>query len=333
MADERTAPVPRITEHRKARWRPPLFVVFTVAIPSIAGVDFTAVWVMYVVFALLYSLWTLRLTTMFARDRRLGYVLCVTDAALLLPLLVWNAGPGLRVLVVLAYGVGLVATYAADRGAARVLAGVGLMVCLRPERRDGPIRVDTPAWLLDRAIRTRLGLYARTGTRFALVVVQVLRFEEMVAYYGRETAERTLAVVGRRGLRQLGPDAQRFPLDNGRIVFVFEIEGRPQTSRAAAGEWSEPYDVEGMAMQLARKTCEHLIEGRRVECVVGWASAPADGLDVTDLLRAAESGTRSAEAFRHVRGSRVAARVIPTSGPSARHAAAPSAEEIRTAVG
>ena len=47
--------------------------------------------------------------------------------------------------------------------------------------------------------------------------------------------------------------------------------------------------------------CEHLIEGHRVECVVGWASAPAHGLTADDLLAAAslqEPGAASAIACR-----------------------------------
>jgi len=171
-----------------------------------------------------------------------------------------------------------------------------------------------------------LGLFADNGTRFALVVLRVLRFEEARAYYGPETAERMLAAVGRRGSRRLGPDGQRFCLSRGRIAFVFEIEASACGAHGISGEWSDPYDVEGMAMQLARKTCEHLVDGRRVECVVGWASAPVDGLSVDDLLFAAETGTRSTEAFRRVSGVRVPARVIPTSGAAPR-------EEARTAVG
>ncbi len=43
-------------------------------------------------------------------------------------------------------------------------------------------------------------------------------------------------------------------------------------------------------MTLGRKACEHLIDGHRVECVVGWASAPSDGMSADDLVYAAESG-------------------------------------------
>jgi hypothetical protein len=142
-----------------------------------------------------------------------------------------------------------------------------------------------------------------------------------------------VSAVERRGLRHLGPAAELFHLGNGRAAFLFEIEGSPSRERALVGEWSEPYDVEGMAMRLARRTCERLVEGHRVECVVGWASAPVDGLGVGDLLYAAENGTRSTEAFRRVSGSRVAVRVMPSAGPLPRRVAASVPEEARTAVG
>ncbi len=73
----------------------------------------------------------------------------------------------------------------------------------------------------------------------------------------------------------------------------------------ATYEWVDPYGVESFAMTLARKACEHLVDGHRVECVVGWASAPADGMSADDLMYAAESGAQSAAAFRRVAGSRV----------------------------
>ena len=71
-------------------------------------------------------------------------------------------------------------------------------------------------------------------------------------------------------------------------------------------ELMDPYDIESFAMNLGRKACEHLIDGHRAECVVGWAAAPADGLTPDDLMYAAESGAQSTAAFRRVAGSSVA---------------------------
>jgi hypothetical protein len=42
-----------------------------------------------------------------------------------------------------------------------------------------------------------------------------------------------------------------------------------------------------------------------VECVVGWASAPADGLNADDLMYVAEAGAQSTAAFRRVAGGQV----------------------------
>ena len=79
----------------------------------------------------------------------------------------------------------------------------------------------------------------------------------------------------------------------------------------------DPYDVESLAMALAKRTCEHTAGTARLECVVGWASAPADGTTADDLMYAAESGALSSAAFRRVGGARV---VVPE--PEKRRAAA-----------
>ena len=70
--------------------------------------------------------------------------------------------------------------------------------------------------------------------------------------------------------------------------------------------WIDPYDVETVAMALGRRACEQSVDGHRLECVVGWASAPADGMNADDLMYAAESGALSTAAFRRVGGSPVA---------------------------
>lgn len=330
MTRERTAPGPRLTERHKARFRLPLFFLLAVFVPVLVGVGSILAWGFYVLFVVLYSLWALRLTSTFARDRRLGYLLCLTDVAVLLPLLLWDPGRAVRSVVIVTYAAGLVLTFAIAR--ARVRAGVSSPISFAAHRETGMRNAPTPEMVLEQAVRTRLMLYATTGARFGLVILRVLRFDEAATVYGADGAARMVSAIGRRGLRHLGPDAQRFPLSRGRVAFLFEIEPSAAGRHAAGGEWSEPYDVEGMAMRLGRKTCEHLIEGHRVECVVGWASAPADGLTADDLLFTAENGTRSTEAFRRVNGAQVAARVVPTSGVSRRISAA-APEQARTAVG
>ena len=275
MTSERTAPRTRMTERHKARFRLPLLALLTIVLPSVTGVRSTAVWVAYALFGVGYSLWTLHLTASFSSDRRLGRLLCLADAALLLPLLVWSSDLSLRVAILLIYGAGLGVTYSIERSQTQRRASALTPAC--GDRDRGRVGATSPQMVLERAVRSRLSLFTTEGTRFGLVILRILRYDEADAYYGREAAERMLGAVGRRGMRHLGPAAELFPLGRGRVAFLFEIEGSPSRARALSGDWNEPYDVEGMAMTLGRKTCEHLIDGRRVECVVGWASVPADG--------------------------------------------------------
>ncbi|MFH0915334.1 MAG: hypothetical protein V1912_02675 [bacterium] len=298
-----------MTEHRKARVRLPLLTLLAFIGPPFTGVRSASVWILYVVFVILYSLWSLRLSCYFSGDRRLGYVLCLTDTAILLPLLLWGSGAGMQAALLLVCAAGLATTYWADRS--RIETTTRACGAARTdERRSASARSEGSVGetSLERAVRVRLRVFTTTGARFGLVVLRVLRFAETASYYGEDASERVLSAVSRRGLRLLGPDAQRFPLPGGRVAFLFETE--PGTARADERDggglgWSGPYDVEGLAMTLGRKVCEHLIDGHRVECVVGWASAPADGLNADDLMYAAESGAQSTEAFRRVAGSRV----------------------------
>jgi GGDEF domain-containing protein len=275
-----------------------------------------SVWIVYVVFVVLYSLWTLRLSRSFSGDRRLGYLLCLTDIAILLPLLVWSSTAGLQIVLASVCAGGLAFTYYTDRS--RISNGGAeddLPAFRGPSAREWRAKARRPEEpgaeaLLGRAVRTRLQVFTATGARFGLVVLRVARFEEAASYYGEESAGRLLSAVSRRGLRLLGPDAQHFALKGGKVAFLFETEpsapqGHCRYERGFA--WSDPYDVEGLAMTLGRKVCEHLVDGHRVECVVGWASAPADGLTADDLMYVAETGAQSTAAFRRVAGSSVPA--------------------------
>jgi hypothetical protein len=151
-------------------------------------------------------------------------------------------------------------------------------------------------------------VYETTRTRFAVIVLRIARFEEIGTYYGEEASEHMMSTIVRRCLRLLGADAQDFVLPGGRVAFVFST-GAGSTRSGGPGdstfELTDPYDIESFAMTVGRKACEHLIDGHRAECVVGWAAAPADGLTADDLMYAAESGAQSTAAFRRVAGSTV----------------------------
>jgi GGDEF domain-containing protein len=306
MAAKRTAPGRRLTEQRKARARLPLLTLAALLGLPLAGIRSTSVWICYVGFVILYSLWALRLCAHFSYDRRLGYLLCFTDFAIILPLLVWSSTAAVQVILVLICGAGLAFSLFGERAERRAERRALSHVALgdRPPS-TGTIEAGagTP---LERAVRMRLGVFRATGSRFALVVLRVLRFEEAASYYGEESSQRIIAAVSRRGLRLLGPDAQHFLLPGGRVAFLMETEPRRRESAngGSATEW-DPADVEGLAMSLGRKACEHLVDGHRVECVIGWASAPADGLNADDLMYVAEAGAQSTDAFRRVAGGQV----------------------------
>jgi hypothetical protein len=309
MTGQRTAKLPRVTEHHKARARVILLTLIGLICPPLAGVRSAPVWLVYLVFVILYSLWSLRLSRSFAGDRRLGYLLCLTDVAILLPLLVWSSSAAMQAVLVAVCASGLIFTYWTDGMGKRAAAGDSRdahsrMPGVGTDRHEGE-GMEAP---LERALSVRLQVLDATETRFALVVLRVMHFEEMGSYYGEEIPERLLAAVRRRGMRLLGPDAQNFVLPGGRVAFVFATGGLAASVGATGKdtfEWIDPYDVESFAMALGHKACEHLVEGHRIECVVGWASAPADGVTAEDLLFAAESGAESAAAFRRVAGSRV----------------------------
>lgn len=295
MTGHQTALGLRLSELHKARARLPLIVALSVVVPPLAGVSSVPVWVTYAFFAAVYGLWALRLAGLYASDRRLGLLLCLTDTAFLLPLLVWTDAAFGRVSLVLLGAAGWAYSLSILHSAgARSSNRMQKSPMRRTSLSEGPRGegVETP---LERAVRERLSLFASTGARFALVMLRVLRFEEVAAYYGTSVADRMLHAVARRGLRLLGPDAQHFYLPGGRVAFLFQTD-------PPAG-WADPYDIEGLAMAVGRKACEHLVDGHRVECVVGWASAPADGLDADDLMYVAETGAQSTEVFRRVGSS------------------------------
>jgi hypothetical protein len=316
MAVQRTALGSHLTERRKARARVALLTVLALVCPPLAGIRSATIWICYVGFVVLYALWTLRLSVQFANDRRLGYLFCFTDAAILLPLLVWSGDAAMRTVLSLVIAGGLTVSYLGDRArqddprrASSYVTFGGRPAGATPGGSGGSESDQAgPGAPLERAVRLRLGVFLANGSRFALVVLRILRFEEVASYYGDESAQRIIGAIGRRGLRLLGPDAQRFELPGGRVAFLFETEPgrmRSEAEHEAGFVWTDPSDIEGLAMSLARKACEHLVDGHRVECVVGWASAPADGLSADDLMEVAETGAQSTAAFRRVAGGQV----------------------------
>jgi hypothetical protein len=302
----------RVDERQKALARVVLLAVVGLFCPPLAAARSGVVWAVYLVIAVLYSIWTVVMTRRFSKDRRVGYLLCVTDGAVLAPIVVWSSGVTMRAVLVFLWAVGLATTLVAD-GTFKRLAqpevrgekGTGSSWDYKGNARATMTSGPAP---LERALRVRLRILDSTGTRFGLVLLRMSGHEEMSAYHGGEAVRRLLESVGSEGLAMLGPDAQVFVLPGGRMAFVFATDAAGDTGLSllpgSAGRVA-PYDVESIAMALARKACEQTIDGHPPECVVGWASAPADGMDPDDLMYAAESGVLSTAAFRRVGGSRV----------------------------
>ena len=299
MDAQRTAPRRRLTEQRKARARLPLLIVVALLCPPLAGIRSTIIWVSYCALAVLYSVWVMRLCAEFAHDRRLGYLVCLTDLAVLSPLLVWGSAAAVRAALVVLCAAGFAVTFAGARAEQHSARRSSARMAPAGRRESRASEADTGG-PLERAVRVRLSVFRATGSRFALVMLRVLRFDEAASYYGTESSQRILSAVSRRGLRMLGPDAQHFPLPGGRVAFLFEIDSGRVGGAPSSAAWADPADIETLAMALGRKACEHLVDGHRVECVVGWAAAPSDGLNADDLLYVAEAGAQSTAAFRRV---------------------------------
>jgi GGDEF domain-containing protein len=270
-------------ERQKARARLILFGAISLIGPLLFGSSIVR-WLFYFMFVLLYSLWALRLTAVFA-DSRLGYLLCLTDIAVMLPFLVWSSNLAIRLVIVAICFVGIALSIAAQRTARERQPRVfGL---------PAPVAAAAPTTgpNLPMAVRSRMRFYTTAGERFGLLRLDVVRFQESADYFGPETADRLLDVVVRRALRQLGPDAEQYQIQPGSVAFL--LAGNPR-------------EVEEAALVVARKVSEHLIEGRRIECLIGHASAPGDGIDADELLRSSASNSFSTASFRRVMASSAA---------------------------
>jgi hypothetical protein len=324
MTAQSTAGRARLTERQKAWARLALLTVVGLVCPPVAAARSGVVWVLYLLLAVLYSLWTVHAARRASRDRLAGYLLCLTDGVVLLPILVWSPGVAMRVVLALLWAVGLAATLRADQGrrASRVSRSstrrsAGHQRAGSRKPRPSENGLEAP---LERALRVRLRVLADEGARFALVVLRAAGHKESVARHGEEAAKRLMGTVGRDCLRLLGADAQSFLLPGGRVAFVFATDTPGDSARARkrpAEKQIDPYDVESLAMALGRRACGPSPRAHRLEFVVGWASAPADGTTADDLMYAAESGALSTAAFRRVGGARVAVQ-----GPEKKRAAA-----------
>lgn len=316
MNMHKTAGKAHLTERQKAWARLALLIVIGLVCPPLAAASSGLVWGLYLLLATVYGLWAVNFTYRASDDRVRGYLLALTDAVVLIPLMVWSPGLAMRFVLALVWVVGLAASWRAARGSQARRSNPSEDVATRHRRSRG----GEVAMPLERALAARLRLLFEEGTRFGLVLMRITEHKDMVEEYGDEGAQRLLRAVGLKGLRYLGEDAQLFLLAGGRVGFVFATNGQARAGDPyGEGEENrvESCDVEGLAMAVARRSCEDIIDGYRLECVVGWASAPADGTDVDDLMYAAESGVLSKAAFRRVGGT-----LVPVPQPEKKRAVA-----------
>jgi hypothetical protein len=308
----RTAGKAHVTERQKAWARVALLTVVGLVCPPLAAARSGFVWGIYLVLVVLYSLWAVRITSAASRDKKLGYLLCLTDGAILVPILVWSSGVAMRAVLIFLWVVGAATTWrstvAAQHSSHKNPTQQRPTDTPRRSLAGDRIKATGQEAPLERSIRARLRALQVERTRFAIVVLRVVGYDGLVARQGLESAKELLRDVGRRGLRLLGPDAQLFVLPGGRMAFVFATDSSHERVRAPGPRQEakiDPYDVETLAMALARKACDQALGPHALECVVGWASAPADGTSADDLMYAAESGALSSAAFRRVGGSPV----------------------------
>ncbi len=301
MKAQETAQKAHVTERQKAWARLALLTVVGLTCPPLAAAKSVVVWGIYLLVVVLYSVWTVHITRTSAYDRQLGYLLCVTDALMLIPIMMWSLGSAMRVVLVVPWLAGVAASVRAAQAQAHKTQK-------KDSNHESRWKANGSEAPLERALRVRLRVLAEERTRFGVVLLRIMGHDRMVTQYGKEAAKDVLKDVGRRGLRLLGPDAQLFFLTGGRMAFVFSTDSAREYSKYAGGcraNHIDPYDVESLAMALASRACEQEMTGRPLECVVGWASAPVDGVTADDLMYAAESGVLSSAAFRRVGGARV----------------------------
>jgi GGDEF domain-containing protein len=275
-------------EHQKACYRVLVFGVLALFGPPAFGIPPSVYSAFYALLLVGYAVWGLRLTVLYHDDDSLGYLLALFDVALTLPLAVWGTESWMIGPLVGLWGAGVAAT-----GILRYPRHLDLEAGPR-----GTIDAITgfrgPEELAPFVQASSSGA-ARRGGSYGLVHLRVCRFEELVCLGGRECADRAVAALGRRALREMGEATTAFRLRPDELAFVVA-------------------DADGAALtDVARRVdaaFRPLVQGRKIDGTVGTAMCPHDGFEATELLRAATQGSRGSMApatdSAPVRGTQVA---------------------------
>jgi GGDEF domain-containing protein len=254
-------------EHTKAKYRVVVLGLIALLGPTafnIAPGPFATVFSLLLIG---YSLWTLRLTAVFRDDEQLGFLLCGIDVAIIVPLFVWGSPTWLAVPLVLFWVAGCVVTLRARS------------VVRREVRRESESSVDgltglLSRGLLDSVVTRRTALHDYDEATFGLVTLRVHRFNELACYYGRESADQSLVAVSRRALRVVGERAEGFRTGIDTVAFLLPF--------------SRPLELAEVAMEVAGAANGRLVNGKRIDCLIGYACAPRDGATAHELLERAD---------------------------------------------
>lgn len=270
-----TARCARSGEQRKARYRLPLLTLLALLGPSAFGLRVGIVSALYSLILVGYALWALRLTVVFRDDAGLGYLLALFDVALTLPLVVWGRPSWLLAPLVTAWVVGLAASVTIrsheERAYVRMEASIDPTTGLR-----------TSSCFRD-FVREHRDLEGSAGC-FGVLTVRIHRFGELVSLYGRDAAERSVAAVARRALREAGCDAEGFRLAEDLVVLAGPVCGSLEASE--------------LASVVSKATNRHLVEGRKIDSFVGYAVFPRDGYSADELVASAEATSHARSAWR-----------------------------------
>ena len=280
-----------MTERRKAKYRLLVFGLIAVVGPSAFGVR-GVFGILYSILLAAYALWALRLTVVFDDDMSLGYLLCLFDATIVVPLILWTSSLWLVVPMALLWVGGLLLSWLAARRLREELEGA------EAGQGSGAIAPqDEATGFISRAgfVQSLRGLYAEHGgnTRFSLVVVRLERYQEYALLSGSEAAGRALGALARRVKRIVGPNGSGYRITDDRIALVVEGDG---------------FGLSSLVAEARRSTGSRLVQGHKLEVSIGYATFPRDGSTPRELLMAAElsaSARPSAAAVATV-GSRLA---------------------------
>lgn len=273
-------------ERQKAKYRLIVFGLMAVLGPPAFGMR-SVFAILYSILLVAYSLWALRLTVVFADDASLGYLLCIFDAAIVMPMVLWGASGWLIVPLALLWVGGM---FMSIKAAHRLRAELEAAGVTNAEMADA---IDETSGFGSRTgfVRALRALYATGGqeTRFSLVIVRLQRYEEFALLSGSDAAGRALGALARRVQRQAGGKASGYRITDDRVALVLE---------------GAVHGLSATATEARRSAPARLVDGHKLEASIGYASYPEDGATPRELLVAAEI---SAEVRPAVAGGALAA--------------------------